>query len=71
MTLPDIDVFLAAERLALVRLEVESPVAVRSYRKRFPDDAAMTDLAHWHAFELEHPHTFAGMYTFWVRRRGE
>jgi hypothetical protein len=29
----------------------------------------MTNLAHWHAFEMEHPHTFAGMYTFWVRRR--
>jgi tetratricopeptide (TPR) repeat protein len=71
MTLPGIDAFLAAEGLALVRLEVESPVAVRYYRRRFPDDAAMTNLAHWHAFELEHPHTFAGMYTFWVRRRGE
>jgi hypothetical protein len=35
------------------------------YRKRCPDDAAMSNLAHWHAFELEHPHA----YTFWVRRR--
>jgi tetratricopeptide (TPR) repeat protein/ubiquinone/menaquinone biosynthesis C-methylase UbiE len=69
MTLPGIAAFLAAEGLALVRLEVESPVAVRYYRKRFPEDAAMTNLAHWHAFEREHPHTFAGMYTFWVRRR--
>jgi len=28
----------------------------------FPDDAAMTNLANWHAFEREHPYTFAGMY---------
>jgi tetratricopeptide (TPR) repeat protein/2-polyprenyl-3-methyl-5-hydroxy-6-metoxy-1,4-benzoquinol methylase len=68
MTLPAIVAFLAAEGLALVGFDVEPPVAQR-YRQRFPDDAAMTNLAHWHAFELEHPHTFAGMYTFWVRRR--
>jgi tetratricopeptide (TPR) repeat protein/2-polyprenyl-3-methyl-5-hydroxy-6-metoxy-1,4-benzoquinol methylase len=69
LTLPEIDAFLAAEDLALVRFDVEAPVAVR-YRRRFPDDAAMTNLAHWHAFELEHPNTFAGMYLFWVRHLG-
>jgi len=68
MTLPAIAAFLAAEGLVLVGFDVEAPVAQR-YRKRFPDDAAMTNLAHWHAFEMEHPHTFAGMYMFRIRRR--
>jgi hypothetical protein len=68
MTLPEIEAFLAAEDLALVGLQVETFIAAR-YRKMFPDDAAMTNLANWHAFELEHPNTFAGMYMFEVRRR--
>jgi len=68
MTLPEIEAFLAAEDLALVGLQVETFTAAR-YRKMFPDDAAMTNLANWHAFELEHPNTFAAMYLFEVRRR--
>jgi catechol 2,3-dioxygenase-like lactoylglutathione lyase family enzyme len=37
------------------------------YRKRFPDDPAMTDLGCWHTFESENPDTFIGMYQFWVQ----
>ncbi len=69
MTLPEIQAFLAAEGLALVGFQVEANVAAR-YRQTFPDDAAMTDFANWHAFERQHPHIFASMYLFWVRRRG-
>jgi len=68
MTLPEIEAFLLAEDLALVGFQVEASMAAR-YRKMFPSDAAMTNLAHWHAFELEHPYVFSGMYIFWVRRR--
>ena len=68
MTLPEIEAFLAAEDLALVGLQVETSLSAR-YRKMFPEDAAMTNLANWHAFELQHPYAFAGMYLFAVRRR--
>jgi Flp pilus assembly protein TadD/SAM-dependent methyltransferase len=68
MKLPEIEAFLGAEGLAVVGLQVETSMAAR-YRSRFPDDPAMTDLAHWHAFEMEHPYMFAGMYLFWVRHR--
>ena len=68
MTLPEIEAFLAAEGLALVGFQLEAHVAAR-YRRTFPGDPTMTNLANWHAFELEHPYTFAGMYLFWVRRR--
>lgn len=37
------------------------------YRRMFPDDARMDDLAHWHAFEREHPSTFSSMYLLWAR----
>jgi tetratricopeptide (TPR) repeat protein/ubiquinone/menaquinone biosynthesis C-methylase UbiE len=68
MKLPDIEAFLAAEGLTFVGFQLEASTALR-YRKMFPHDPAMTNLANWHAFELEHPYTFAGMYLFWVRRR--
>jgi hypothetical protein len=41
----------------------------QNYRRRFPQDKAMTDLACWDTFEREHPHTFAGMYQFWVQKQ--
>jgi len=65
MTLPQIAAFLAAEGLVLFNLQVEASMAAR-YRKMFPGDTAMTNLANWHAFETQHPYTFAGMYQFWV-----
>ena len=68
MKLPDIEAFLAAEGLTFIGFQLEASTALR-YRKMFPHDPAMTNLANWHAFELEHPYTFAGMYLFWVRRR--
>jgi len=38
------------------------------YRARFPADRALTDLEHWHRFEMDRPDTFALMYQFWVRK---
>jgi Flp pilus assembly protein TadD/SAM-dependent methyltransferase len=69
VTLPQIEAFLAAEDLALVGFQLEPHVAAR-YRQTFPADATMTNLANWHAFEQQHPYVFAGMYVFWVGRRG-
>jgi Tfp pilus assembly protein PilF/SAM-dependent methyltransferase len=37
-----------------------------AYRERFPDDPTAVSLERWGQFEAEHPHTFAGMYQFWV-----
>jgi tetratricopeptide (TPR) repeat protein/ubiquinone/menaquinone biosynthesis C-methylase UbiE len=68
MTLPEIEAFLDAEGLALVRFQVEDQVAAR-YRQSFPADATMTNLANWHAFEQRHAYIFSGMYLFWVRQR--
>lgn len=45
------------------------PITLEKYRVRFPADPAMTDLDSWHVFETENPHTFAGMYQFWVQRQ--
>jgi hypothetical protein len=65
--LPEIAAFLAEHRLAFLGFELGAPALAR-YRARFPEDAAMTDLAKWHLFESEYRNTFGGMYVFWVQK---
>lgn len=53
----------------LTMLGFEAPPGiVAAYRKRFPDDPTMTDLARWQTFEEETPDAFARMYQFWARK---
>jgi len=61
----------ALEHLGLEFLgfNLASPEIGKAYRQRFPDDAPMRSLGHWHVFENENPDTFAAMYQFWCRRR--
>jgi SAM-dependent methyltransferase len=65
LSIPQIAAFLRAHGLTF--LGFTGPAA-RGYRARFPNDAAMTDLEQWHAFETENPTAFAGMYQFWVQK---
>lgn len=44
-----------------------SPVVMKKYRERFPEDQFARDLDSWHRFEEENPKIFFGMYQFWVR----
>lgn len=64
--LPEIAAFLDAEGFTLLGLETR---AEARYRRRFPDDAAATDLANWARFEADNPATFAEMYQFWIQKR--
>lgn len=41
------------------------------YSRRYPGDAAMTNLDNWHALEQEFPQLFAGMYKFFCCRMDE
>jgi 2-polyprenyl-3-methyl-5-hydroxy-6-metoxy-1,4-benzoquinol methylase/Tfp pilus assembly protein PilF len=66
LTLPQIAAFLADNDLAVLGFDVGERERAR-YRKRFPDDPAMTDLGCWHTFESENLDTFIGMYQFWVQ----
>lgn len=68
VTLTDIDQFLAEANLAFLGFELP-PDVLQSYRMRFPDDPAATDLSQWRVFEDENPDTFVGMYQFWVQKR--
>lgn len=66
MTWLEIDAFINARGLRLVGLEVDLEV-LAAYRERFPQDQLALDLHNWHLFESERPHTFSGMYQFWVQ----
>ncbi len=63
--LPEIGAFLREERLALLGLDLD-PAIIAAHQARFPA-APINDLGRWDAFEAEHPHTFAGMFRFWVQ----
>lgn len=69
LTLPKIGRFIAESRTTFLGFELDAWV-LRKYQNRFPGDPTMTDLACWHVFETENPHTFAGMYLFWVQKGG-
>jgi tetratricopeptide (TPR) repeat protein/2-polyprenyl-3-methyl-5-hydroxy-6-metoxy-1,4-benzoquinol methylase len=67
-TLPQIKNFLADNGLTLLGIQHDADVLLR-YRAQFPDDLACADLDHWHAYEQQNPHTFAGMYQFVVQKQ--
>ena len=67
LTIPQIAEFIAANGLSFVGFDLDHATP-QKYLQHFPQDRAMTDLACWDAFEREHPHTFAGMYQFWVQK---
>jgi 2-polyprenyl-3-methyl-5-hydroxy-6-metoxy-1,4-benzoquinol methylase len=67
-TLPQVKGMVAALGLDFIGLAVE-PGVMAAYRQRFPGRASEADPDSWHAFEMEFPDTFAGMYLFWVRKR--
>ncbi|WP_269603955.1 class I SAM-dependent methyltransferase [Prochlorococcus marinus] len=45
------------------------PKPVKSlYKQYFPEDKKQTNLQNWEKFEEKQPHTFRGMYQFWVSK---
>jgi len=70
MSLPQIARFLADNKLRFLGFD-EAPHILQSYRRKFPDDEAMTDLVLWDRFEAENPRAFIGMYQFWAQKAAE
>ena len=68
MTLTGIEAFLKENSLVFLGFEIE-PEVIRSYKLRFPDDLAATNLKQWQIFENENPNTFIGMYQFWIQKK--
>jgi len=67
LTLAGINAFLSENDLQFLGFEIDANV-LRTYRMRFPEDLAATNLECWQEFENENPDTFLGMYQFWVQK---
>jgi 2-polyprenyl-3-methyl-5-hydroxy-6-metoxy-1,4-benzoquinol methylase/tetratricopeptide (TPR) repeat protein len=66
-TLPEIDDFLRQNQLEFLGFDLPG-AALQNFRRRFPNDGTITNLALWHTFEVENPSLFTGMYQFWIRK---
>ena len=67
LTLPAIDSFLRQNRLEFLGFDLPAGV-LQNFRRRFPNDKTLDNLALWHIFETENPNTFVGMYQFLIRK---
>jgi 2-polyprenyl-3-methyl-5-hydroxy-6-metoxy-1,4-benzoquinol methylase len=67
MTLPEIGSFLSENQLGFLGFVLPSGV-LRNFRQRFPNGNT-TDLALWHAFEMENSSIFMEMYEFWIQKQ--
>ncbi len=67
-TLPEIEKALDGLGLTFLGFELPTTDMARRFREKFPETQAMTSLECWHAFELENPESFRGMYMFWVQK---
>jgi len=68
LTLPEISSLLGENGLEFLGFEID-PATRRAYAAAYPSDKAMRELEHWHAYEQQHPRTFAGMYQFWAQKK--
>ena len=67
ITLGQIEAFLTEFGLNFLGFELD-PRVLHQYRARFTDDPSGTNLRNWARFEADNPHTFAGMYRFWIQQ---
>jgi SAM-dependent methyltransferase/Flp pilus assembly protein TadD len=69
LTIPKIARFIRETGLEFLGFQFSGATAGQ-YAAANPDDLTMTDLDRWHAFEQARPHTFLGMYQFWIKKGG-
>jgi len=67
-TLPEIEIALQQLGLQFLGFELGHNQTVNKFKQLYPNDKAIFSLSDWHQFECQYPHTFRGMYQFWVQR---
>jgi len=68
VTLAGVERLLAGAGLRFIGFELVDPLLVDVYRRRFPEDDAMDDVARWRDVEERVPGAFTDMYQFWCER---
>ena len=68
LTIPMLKAFIAKQGLKFLGFEFGLSV-LQQYRSHFASSGwAWTDLDRWHAYEIQKPDTFSGMYQFWIQK---
>lgn len=68
LNLSEIGQFLDQNGLEFLGFDLPGEVLER-FRRSFPNDKTLTNLALWDRFERDNPPTFVGMYQFWIRKK--
>jgi 2-polyprenyl-3-methyl-5-hydroxy-6-metoxy-1,4-benzoquinol methylase len=68
MNLKVLSDFFKANKLNFLGFEIDESV-IQSYKNRFANDPAATNLEQWKVYEEENPDTFIGMYQFCVQKK--
>jgi 2-polyprenyl-3-methyl-5-hydroxy-6-metoxy-1,4-benzoquinol methylase len=68
LSIPMLKAFITNHGLKFLGFEFGFPM-LQEYRTQFASAGwAWTDLDRWHAFEIQKPDTFSGMYQFWIQK---
>lgn len=68
LSIPAIKAFITGNNLKFLGFEFGMPMLAQ-YRGHFASSGwAWTDFDRWHAFEIQNPDTFSGMYQFWIQK---
>lgn len=68
-TLPQIQNILDKLGLTFLGFELKNANVITQFQTEHPKAGALSDLAAWHDFEVDHPDTFKGMYQFWCQKK--
>lgn len=66
-SLPEISKAIKSLNLEFLGFCFNQSKTALDYISMFPADPEMKSIENWHLFELQYPHTFIGMYQFWLK----
>lgn len=68
-TLPQIEEALKELNLEFLGFDASDTTLYSNFRAKYSEPHDLHDLSKWDAFEQANPHTFRGMYQFWLRKK--
>ncbi|MCG8638770.1 MAG: tetratricopeptide repeat protein [Desulfobacterales bacterium] len=67
--IPQIETVLKDLGLNFLGFEIMDDLSIQKFLQQYPEKNSRYSLPLWNAFELANPHTFRGMYQFWLQKR--
>lgn len=70
-SIPELEEIFDTLDLQFMGFKIPDPETGRRYKEDYPDDPRMLNLKNWAEFEAKYPNTFAGMYNFLCKKKGD